>query len=38
MVKNDVLTDADIKEGLILTCTGHPISDDVVVVFGESEI
>jgi ring-1,2-phenylacetyl-CoA epoxidase subunit PaaE len=35
MVKNDVLTDADIKEGLILTCTGHPISDDVVIVFGE---
>ena len=35
MVKNDVLTDVDIKDGLILTCTGHPISDDVVIVFGE---
>jgi ferredoxin-NADP reductase len=31
MVKNDVLTDADIAEGWILTCTGHPISDDVVI-------
>ena len=35
MVKNDVLTDADIAEGWILTCTGHPISDDVVISFGE---
>jgi ferredoxin-NADP reductase len=31
MVKNDVLTDSDIAEGWILTCTGHPISDDVVI-------
>lgn len=35
MIKNDVLTDTDLAEGLILTCTGHPVSDDVVVVFGE---
>ena len=35
MVKNDVLTDADIAEGWILTCTGHPVSDDVVIAFGE---
>lgn len=35
MVKNDVLTDADIAEGWILTCTGHPVSDDVVISFGE---
>lgn len=35
MVKNDVLTDADMAEGWILTCTGHPISDDVVISFGE---
>jgi ferredoxin-NADP reductase len=35
MVKNDVLTDADIAEGWILTCTGHPISDDVVISFVE---
>ncbi|WP_183567979.1 ferredoxin--NADP reductase [Mucilaginibacter sp. SP1R1] len=35
MVKNDVLTDADIAKGWILTCTGHPVSDDVVISFGE---
>lgn len=35
MVKNDVLTDADIAEGWVLTCTGHPVSDDVVIAFGE---
>ncbi|WPU94977.1 ferredoxin--NADP reductase [Mucilaginibacter sabulilitoris] len=35
MVKNDVLTDADMAEGWILTCTGHPISDDVSISFGE---
>lgn len=33
MVKNDVLTDADLAEGWILTCTGHPLSDDVVIEF-----
>lgn len=31
MAKNDVLTPADLAEGLILTCTGHPVSDDVVI-------
>jgi len=31
MVKNDVLTDADIAEDWVLTCTGHPVSDDVVI-------
>jgi ferredoxin-NADP reductase len=31
MVKNDVLTDADIAQGWILTCTGHPLDDGVVV-------
>lgn len=35
MIKNDVLTDADIAEGLILTCTGHPASDDVQISFDE---
>ncbi|SDE53990.1 ring-1,2-phenylacetyl-CoA epoxidase subunit PaaE [Mucilaginibacter pineti] len=35
MVKNDVLTDTDIADGWILTCTGHPVSGDVVVTFGE---
>ncbi|HVW96112.1 MAG TPA: ferredoxin--NADP reductase [Mucilaginibacter sp.] len=33
MAKNNVLTDADLKEGWILTCTGHPLSDDVVITF-----
>jgi ring-1,2-phenylacetyl-CoA epoxidase subunit PaaE len=31
MVKNDVLTDADIAEGWVLTCTGHPVDDEVVI-------
>jgi ferredoxin-NADP reductase len=33
MVKNDVLTDADMADGWILTCTGHPVSNDVVIDF-----
>ncbi len=33
MAVNDVLTDTDLKHGWILTCTGHPVSDDVVVEF-----
>jgi len=33
MVKNDVLTDADIAAGWILTCTGHPLTDDVIIEF-----
>lgn len=33
MVKNDVLTDADITSGLVLTCTGHPVSDGVEISF-----
>ncbi len=31
MIKNNVLTDADLAAGWILTCTGHPLSDDVVI-------
>jgi ferredoxin-NADP reductase len=31
MVKNDVLTDADIAEGWVLTCTGHPVGDEVLI-------
>ncbi|WP_295673475.1 ferredoxin--NADP reductase [uncultured Mucilaginibacter sp.] len=27
MVKNNVLTDADLAKGWILTCTGHPVPD-----------
>jgi len=33
MVKNDVLTEADLAAGWILTCTGHPLSDDVVIEY-----
>jgi ferredoxin-NADP reductase len=31
MVKNDVLTDAELADGLVLTCTGHAVTDDVVI-------
>jgi len=34
MPVNDVLTDSDLSRGWILTCTGHPVSDDVVINFG----
>jgi ferredoxin-NADP reductase len=33
MVKNDVLTDADLAAGWVLTCTGHPLTDDVVIAY-----
>lgn len=33
MSVNDVLTDLDLSHGLILTCTGHPVNDDVVIEF-----
>lgn len=33
MTVNDVLTDADIAQGWILTCTGHAVTDDVVIEF-----
>ena len=33
MVKNDVLTDLDLAQGWVLTCTGHPVRDDVVISF-----
>jgi ferredoxin-NADP reductase len=33
MAINDVLTDADLAQGWILTCTGHPVSNDVVIEF-----
>jgi len=33
MVKNDVLTDLDLSQGWVLTCTGHPVKDDVVIDF-----
>lgn len=33
MIKNNVLTDADLAAGWVLTCTGHPVSDNVVIEF-----
>jgi len=33
MPVNDVLTDADLSRGWVLTCTGHPVTDDVVIDF-----
>jgi len=33
MAKNDVLTEADLADGWILTCTGHPTSDEVVIEY-----
>ncbi|MDR3696578.1 ferredoxin--NADP reductase [Mucilaginibacter sp.] len=33
MVKNNVLTDADLVARWILTCTGHPLTDDVEIEF-----
>jgi len=33
MVKNNVLTDADLSLGWVLTCTGHPLTDDVVIEY-----
>ncbi|MES2810004.1 MAG: iron-sulfur cluster-binding domain-containing protein [Bacteroidota bacterium] len=33
MSVNDVLTDLDLSQGFILTCTGHAVSDDVVIEF-----
>jgi ring-1,2-phenylacetyl-CoA epoxidase subunit PaaE len=31
MTQNDVLTNADLAAGLVLTCTGHAVSGDVVI-------
>jgi ferredoxin-NADP reductase len=33
MVKNEVLTDAEIAAGWVLTCTGHALTDNVVIEF-----
>ncbi len=33
IVKNEVLTDAELQQGWILTCTGYAASDDVVLDF-----
>ncbi|MDB5111613.1 MAG: ferredoxin--NADP reductase, partial [Mucilaginibacter sp.] len=33
MTINDVLNDADLAQGWVLTCTGHAVTDDVVIDF-----
>lgn len=33
MTENDVLTDSDLAEGWVLTCTGHPLEEDVIIEF-----
>jgi ferredoxin-NADP reductase len=33
MSVNEVLTDDDLAEGWIVTCTGHPVGDDVVIEY-----
>jgi len=32
MTQNEVLTDVDLAEGWVLTCTGYAMDDDVVIV------
>jgi hypothetical protein len=31
MAQNDVLLDEEIKNGIVLTCTGYPIHGDVTI-------
>lgn len=33
MTENEVLTDADLADGLVLTCTGYAVTDNVVIEF-----
>ncbi|MEO7211708.1 iron-sulfur cluster-binding domain-containing protein [Mucilaginibacter sp.] len=33
MAKNEVLTPAELAQGLVLTCTGHPITDGVEITY-----
>ncbi|TSD64515.1 ferredoxin--NADP reductase [Inquilinus sp. KBS0705] len=35
MAKNEVLTDEDIAKGWILTCTGHAVTDNVLIEYPE---
>ena len=35
MVKNQILTDAEVAEGLILTCQSHIISDEITIDFDD---
>jgi ring-1,2-phenylacetyl-CoA epoxidase subunit PaaE len=33
MANNEVLTEEDLAKGWVLTCTGHPVSENVVISF-----
>lgn len=35
MSVNEVLTESDLAAGWVLTCTGHPLTEDVEITFGE---
>ena len=35
MIKNSILTDSEIAEGLILTCQDHPTSATIVVDYDD---
>ncbi|MCQ0112395.1 ferredoxin--NADP reductase [Zhouia amylolytica] len=35
MVKNQILTDSELEEGLILTCQSHPLTDTIVVDYDD---
>jgi ring-1,2-phenylacetyl-CoA epoxidase subunit PaaE len=34
MDEDEGLSEMEIKEGYVLTCVGHPLSDDVVIEIG----
>jgi ring-1,2-phenylacetyl-CoA epoxidase subunit PaaE len=35
MVKNNILSDSEIAEGLVLTCQAHPTSDVLVIDYDD---
>jgi ring-1,2-phenylacetyl-CoA epoxidase subunit PaaE len=35
MVKNSILTDSEVEEGLILTCQAHPTTSKITIDFDE---
>jgi len=35
MVKNQILTDGEIEEGLILTCQAHPVTDNIKIDYDD---
>src|SRR5690606_383341 len=35
MVKNQILTDSELAEGLILTCQSHPVTDSIYIDYDD---